>query len=54
MCGIVSVIHADTSSESAVADLHDAVYLLQHRGQEACDTATCESGGRICQCKGNG
>lgn len=53
MCGIVGVIHADSHSPAAV-ELHDALYLLQHRGQDACGIATCAQGGRIYQCKGNG
>jgi amidophosphoribosyltransferase len=53
MCGIIAVIHADESSPAAV-EIHDALYLLQHRGQDACGIATCASGGRIYQCKGSG
>lgn len=53
MCGIVAVIHADAQSTAAV-EIHDALYLLQHRGQDACGVATCATGGRVFQCKGNG
>ncbi|KAL2354587.1 amidophosphoribosyltransferase [Cryomyces antarcticus] len=54
MCGIIAVIHADPSSTSAAVEIHDALYLLQHRGQDACGIATCAHGGRVYQCKGNG
>ncbi|KAM4059955.1 glutamine amidotransferase domain-containing protein [Hirsutella rhossiliensis] len=56
MCGIVALILADTDSHNADAavDLHESLYYLQHRGQDACGITTCGAGGRIFQCKGNG
>jgi len=53
MCGIIAVLKSSTE-ELAAAELHQALYYLQHRGQDACGIATCAQGGRIYQCKGNG
>ncbi|EME48323.1 hypothetical protein DOTSEDRAFT_67415 [Dothistroma septosporum NZE10] len=53
MCGILAVILASTSADAA-PELHQALYYLQHRGQDACGVATCSKGAKIFQCKGNG
>ncbi|KAF1963192.1 amidophosphoribosyltransferas-like protein [Byssothecium circinans] len=54
MCGIIAVIHADPKSQSAAVEIHGALYLLQHRGQDAAGIVSCSTGGRFHQCKGNG
>ena len=53
MCGIIAVILGSSAADAA-PELHQALYYLQHRGQDACGVATCSRGGRIYQCKGNG
>ena len=53
MCGVIGVILASSTTDAAPG-LHQALYYLQHRGQDACGIATCSHGGRIYQCKGNG
>jgi amidophosphoribosyltransferase len=53
MCGIIAVILASPAADAA-PEIHQALYYLQHRGQDACGIATCSRGGKIYQCKGNG
>lgn len=53
MCGIIAVILASSTTDAA-PEIHQALYYLQHRGQDACGIATCSHGGRVYQCKGNG
>lgn len=54
MCGILAVILADANSNAAGALLHNALYFLQHRGQDACGLSTCGARGRVYNVKGNG
>ncbi|KAK3365810.1 nucleophile aminohydrolase [Lasiosphaeria ovina] len=54
MCGILALMLGDSANADAAVDLHESLYYLQHRGQDACGIATCATGGRIFQCKGNG
>lgn len=53
MCGIIACL-LSSSEQDAAPELHQALYYLQHRGQDACGIATCSRGGKIFQCKGNG
>lgn len=69
MCGIDAITCAQPVDNFVTAEIHGALYLLQHRGQgnadaycaqantesrtDACGIATCGSGGKIYQCKGN-
>ncbi|KAL8688481.1 MAG: hypothetical protein Q9218_005622 [Villophora microphyllina] len=53
MCGIVALIQANASDTSVATELHESLYFLQHRGQDACGIATCAFG-KFKLCKGNG
>ncbi|PHH93205.1 hypothetical protein CDD83_10143 [Cordyceps sp. RAO-2017] len=53
MCGVSALLLGDTKASSAAVELHEALFFLQHRGQDAAGITVCQ-GGRLYQCKGNG
>ncbi|KAL7903247.1 phosphoribosyltransferase-like protein [Trichoderma sp. SZMC 28014] len=53
MCGVSAILLGDSKATTAAVDLHESLYFLQHRGQDAAGIAVCQ-GGRVYQCKGNG
>ncbi|KAK2610828.1 hypothetical protein N8I77_004226 [Diaporthe amygdali] len=53
MCGVTAVLLGDSKATTAAVDLHESLYFLQHRGQDAAGITVCQ-GGRVYQCKGNG
>ncbi|CAH0053640.1 unnamed protein product [Clonostachys solani] len=65
MCGISAILVrkypspavqpalGDPKATTAAVDLHESLYYLQHRGQDAAGIAVCQ-GGRVYQAKSNG
>ncbi|KAK3988188.1 phosphoribosyltransferase-like protein [Cladorrhinum sp. PSN332] len=53
MCGVCGLLLGDAKAETAAVDIHESLYFLQHRGQDAAGITVCQ-GGRVYQCKGNG
>ncbi|KAJ3477488.1 hypothetical protein NLG97_g8824 [Lecanicillium saksenae] len=53
MCGISAILLGDTKATTAAVELHESIYYLQHRGQDAAGITVCQ-GGRLYQMKGNG
>ncbi|KOS23122.1 Amidophosphoribosyltransferase [Escovopsis weberi] len=53
MCGVAGVLLGDPKATTAAVDLHESLFYLQHRGQDAAGISVCH-GGRVYQCKANG
>ncbi|KAH8812265.1 phosphoribosyltransferase-like protein [Xylogone sp. PMI_703] len=53
MCGVAALTLGDTKATTAAVELHESLYFLQHRGQDAAGITSCMNG-RVYQCKGNG
>ncbi|KAF6844690.1 amidophosphoribosyltransferase [Colletotrichum musicola] len=57
MCGIIGLVMGDHDafdSCDAAQDIHESLYYLQHRGQDACGIAVCSEHGRIYMNKDTG
>ncbi|EFX06109.1 amidophosphoribosyltransferase [Grosmannia clavigera kw1407] len=53
MCGVSAIMLGDPKADTAAVELHESLFYLQHRGQDAAGIAVCQSG-RVYQCKGIG
>ncbi|KAM4055369.1 glutamine amidotransferase domain-containing protein [Hirsutella rhossiliensis] len=54
MCGVTGLLLGDPKATTAAVDLHESLFYLQHRGQDAAGISVCNTGGRVYQCKNNG
>ena len=46
MCGMIATLHTNPTDCQVEADMHEALFLLQHCGHDACGLATCAAGGK--------
>lgn len=44
---LIMLIAMSTTDFDAAPELHQALYYLQHRGQDACGISTCSRGGKV-------
>jgi glucosamine 6-phosphate synthetase-like amidotransferase/phosphosugar isomerase protein len=53
VCGILGILYSNPQLNTA-PEICEGLYLLQHRGQDACGIVTCGPKGRFYQCKATG
>ncbi|KAH0525939.1 hypothetical protein TsFJ059_009337 [Trichoderma semiorbis] len=53
MCGVTGLMLGDPEATTAAIELHESLFYLQHRGQDAAGISVC-NGGRVYQRKGLG